>query len=232
MQFHSLFRLVYPAHPHLISIQGNLEMNIKLSLLAGHRSNNLQYCQFIINYSPGCLLSKIFKLREEPGPEDNLQFVLQTSRPSLYPSHFFLTWKIDRKLGITFLKKIFFFQKRSVTPGFFPIQRAKHFPLCGEGTKLLPPFSCSSTSCRSSSACQHTIRLAINWLDYVIKNSSGIYESNHWGKLIAFYIPKRAWHTSSGILLRGLVKWRCHPNTTPKGCAVTGYCPRERAQSL
>lgn len=63
MQFHSLFQLVYSAHPHLISIRSNQEMNIKFSLLAWHKSNNIQYYQFIINYSPLISILEIFKLR-------------------------------------------------------------------------------------------------------------------------------------------------------------------------
>lgn len=41
VQFHSLFQLVYPAHPHLISIQSDQEMNIKFSLLAWHGRDNI-----------------------------------------------------------------------------------------------------------------------------------------------------------------------------------------------
>lgn len=72
------------------------------------------------------------------------------------------------------------------------------------------PATCYYTSFLSLSACQHTIRLAINWLDYVIKNSSGIYESNHGGKLIAFYVPKPSLPTSPDIQRETL--WR---NVTP-----------------
>ena len=38
--------------------------------------------------------------------------------------------------------------------------------------------------------------MATSSLLNVIKNSSGIYESNHPGELIAFYVPERSFHTS------------------------------------
>lgn len=58
------------------------------------------------------------------------------------------------------------------------------------GTCLMVPYpSTYYTSFLSLSGCQHTIRLAINWLDYVIKNSSGIYESNHYGNWLRFTFP-------------------------------------------
>lgn len=47
----------------LFQILSNQEMNIKFSLLAWHSSNNIQCCQFIINYSSPLRFLKIFKLR-------------------------------------------------------------------------------------------------------------------------------------------------------------------------
>ena len=77
------------------------------------------------------------------------------------------------------------------------------------------PDTCYYTSFLSLSGCQHTGRLAINWLDYVIKNSSGIYDSNHWGKLIAFYVPKPSLQTPLDIHTETLSKNAGLPPTHP-----------------
>ena len=109
MQFHSLFQLVYSAHPHLISIQSNQEMNIKFSLPTWHRSNNIRYYQFIINYPPPWFLfyrywngkhSIVMRGRYW----GYLQSVSKPPPPSLYPSVFY--WKRGSQEGRHNFKKM------------------------------------------------------------------------------------------------------------------------------